>query len=93
MGSGSYPQIPIDSGSDMQPNRSTPPESNSQDVYLSRSGHGNIPRCHFGIEGESFMCTPLDVDELASYHEALSLANSKTWIAIMEDEMDSMMRN
>ena len=39
------------------------------------------------------MCALLDINELASYQETLSSPNSKEWIAAMQDQMDSIMKN
>ena len=57
---------------------------------LFRSERGTIPRRHFEIEGESFICDSLDLDEPTSYEEALALPTSHEWIVAMRDEMDSM---
>ena len=39
------------------------------------------------------MCTPLEMDELISFQEAIDSSNYKEWMEAMRDEMDSMARN
>ena len=58
-------------------------DSDTPGSKVRRSECGTIPRRHFEIEGESFICDSLDLDEPAS-HE---------WIVAMRDEMDSMAKN
>ena len=70
-----------------------PNDEDSQDPHLRRSQRGNIPRRRFEIEGESFLCASIDVDEPASYQEAITSPNSEKWIVSMKDEIDSMAKN
>ena len=69
-----------------------PLDGSSQGLKLHRSKHGQIPYHHFKIEGESYMCTQLDLDELASYEEVLASLNSVEWMDAMKEEMSSMIR-
>ena len=62
-------------------------------LFRSRSERGTIPRHQFEIEGESFICDSLDLDEPASYEEALASLASQEWIVATRDEMDSMAKN
>ena len=50
--------------------RSVPLGSDSEATFLRRSQHGNIPRRHFEIDGEAFMCAPQEADELKNYQKA-----------------------
>ena len=65
-----HPEIAKDSRSDLAPNGSKPLDSDTQGSKVRRSGHGIIPHRHFEIEGESFICDSLDLNESASYEEA-----------------------
>ena len=67
-----HPEIAKDSGSDLAPSGSKPLNSDTQGSKVRRSERGTIPRRQFKIEGESFMCDSLDLDEPASYEEALA---------------------
>ena len=67
-----HPKIAKDSGIDFVPSGSKPLDSDTQGSKVRRSEHGTIPRRHFEIEGESFICDSLDLDEPASYEEALA---------------------
>ena len=62
-----HPEIAKDSGSDLAPSGSKPLDSDTQGSKVRRSECGTIPYHHFEIEGESFLCDSLDLDELASY--------------------------
>ena len=88
-----HPEIAKDSGSDLAPSGSKPLNSDTQGSKVRRSERGTIPRRHFEIEGESFICDSLDVDEPTSYDEALASTTSHEWIVVMRDEMDSMAKN
>ena len=88
-----YPKITKDSGSDLAPSGSKPLDSDTQGSNVRRSERGTIPRHHFEIEGEFFICDSLDLDEPASYEEALTSLASHEWIVAMRDEMDSMAKN
>ena len=70
-----------------------PNNEDSQDQNLRISQRGNIPRRRFEIEGESFLCASIDVDEPASYQETITSPNSEKWIVAMKDEIDSMAKN
>ena len=88
-----HPEIAKDSGSDLSPSRSKPLNSDTQGSKVRRSERGTIPRCHFEIEGESFICDSLDLDNPTSYDEALASPASHEWIVVIRDEMDSMAKN
>ena len=88
-----HPEIAKDSGSDLAPSGSKSLYSDTQGSKVHRSECGTIPHCHFEIEGESFIYDSLDLDELASYEEALASLASHEWIVAMRDEMDSMAKN
>ena len=88
-----HPEIAKDSGSDLAPSGSKPLNSDTQGSKVRRSERGTIPRRHFEIEGESFICDSLDLDEPTSYDEALASPASHEWIVVMRDEMDSMAKN
>ena len=94
MGEGGESQLHLeitkDSRSDLAPNGSKPLDSDTQGSKECRSECGTIPSRHFEIEGESFICDSLDLDEPASYKEALASPTSHEWIGSMRDEMDSM---
>ncbi|KAL0445212.1 UNVERIFIED_CONTAM: hypothetical protein Slati_2243900 [Sesamum latifolium] len=47
-------------------------ENNSQNPQLQRSKRGGIPRRRYEIEGESFMCPFVDIDEPATYEETVT---------------------
>ena len=86
-------EIAKDSGSDLALSGSKLLDSDTQGSKVRRSGHGIIPHRHFEIEGESFICDSFDLDEPASYKEALASPASHDWIVAMRDEMDSMAMN
>ena len=65
-------EIAKDSGSDFASSGSKPLDSDTQGSKVRRSERGTIPRRQFEIEGESFICDSLDLDEPASYEEALA---------------------
>jgi len=44
---------------------------------LRRNQHGNIPRYHFEIEGEAFICAPQEADEPKNYQEAMKFPTSE----------------
>ena len=50
---------------------------------------GNIPRCHFEIEGDDLICTANE----PSYREALSSPAKGEWMDAMKDELSSMDKN
>ena len=68
-------------------------QTNNEGPRLRRSERGRIPRRYFQIEGEIFLCTPLEVEEPTSYQEAIDSPSHKEWMDAMRDEMDSMARN
>ena len=59
--------------SDLLPSKSVPLSgsvllgTDSKATFLRRIQHGNIPRRHFEIEGEAFMCAPQEADEPKNY--------------------------
>ena len=67
--------------------------SDTHGSKVHRSESRTIPSPHFEIEGESFICDSLDLDEPAFYEEALASLGSHEWIVAMRDEMDSMAKN
>ena len=79
-----HPEIAKDNGSDLALNGSKPLDSDTQESKVRRSERGTIPRCHFEIEGEYFICDSLDLDELASYEEALASPASHEWIIAID---------
>ncbi|KAL0386518.1 UNVERIFIED_CONTAM: Retrovirus-related Pol polyprotein from transposon TNT 1-94 [Sesamum latifolium] len=60
---------------------------------MRRSKRGGIPRRRYEIEGESFMCASVDIDEPATYEEAVTSPNANEWITAMKEEMSSMAKN
>ncbi|KAL0333149.1 UNVERIFIED_CONTAM: Retrovirus-related Pol polyprotein from transposon TNT 1-94 [Sesamum calycinum] len=68
-------------------------EHNSQNPRMRRSKRGGIPRCWYEIEGESFMFASVDIDEPATYEEAVTSPNANEWITAMKEEMSSMAKN
>ncbi|CAL2238714.1 unnamed protein product [Prunus armeniaca] len=90
------PVIAKESDNDLQPSGSIPKDGTpleTQDLMVRKSKRGNIPRRFFEIEGENFLCTPIDEEEPASYKEALSSLASKEWMTTMQDEISSMDKN
>ena len=65
-----HPEIAKDSGCDLAPSGGKPLDSDTQGSKVCRSERGMIPHRHFEIEGESFICDSLDLNESASYEEA-----------------------
>lgn len=63
-----------------------------QDPVICRSIREK-PHRRFEIEGESYIFTPFKDDELASFHEALSLPNASKWMAVTKDEINLMEKN
>ena len=88
-----HPKIAKDSRSDLALSGSKLLDSDTQGSKVHRNERGTIPRRHFEIEGESFICDSLDLDEPASYEEALASLASQEWIVATRDEMDSMAKN
>ncbi|KAL0297953.1 UNVERIFIED_CONTAM: Retrovirus-related Pol polyprotein from transposon TNT 1-94 [Sesamum angustifolium] len=60
---------------------------------MRRSKRGGIPLRRYEIEGESFMCASVDIDEPATYEEAVTSPNANEWITAMKEEMSSMAKN
>ncbi|KAL0456393.1 UNVERIFIED_CONTAM: Copia protein [Sesamum latifolium] len=85
----SYPVIDEDNESDPKLSGSCSlEEHNSQNPQMRRSKRGGIPRRRYEIEGESFMCASVDIDEPATYEEAVTSPNANEWITAMkEDEL------
>ncbi|KAL0340315.1 UNVERIFIED_CONTAM: Copia protein [Sesamum radiatum] len=77
----SYPVIDGDNESDPKLTGSCSlEEHNSQDPQMGRSKRGGIPRRRYEIESESFMCASVDIDEPATYEEAVTSPNANEWI-------------
>ncbi|KAL0303420.1 UNVERIFIED_CONTAM: hypothetical protein Sradi_6210100 [Sesamum radiatum] len=90
----SYPVIDGDNESDPKLSGScSMEEHNSQNPQMQRSKHGGIPRRRYEIEGESFMCASVGIDELATYEEAVTSPNVNEWITAMKEEMSTMAKN
>uniref|UniRef100_A0A2N9HQ47 Integrase catalytic domain-containing protein n=1 Tax=Fagus sylvatica TaxID=28930 RepID=A0A2N9HQ47_FAGSY len=85
------PVIAEDSGSDLQPSGSITLDQDSQARRVSSRGH--IPRRHFEIEGNVLLCDAKDVDEPASFSEALHSPDRDEWMTAMQEEMSSMDKN
>ncbi|KAL0342871.1 UNVERIFIED_CONTAM: Copia protein [Sesamum angustifolium] len=67
----SYPVIDRDNESDPKLSGSCSLEEHkSQNPQMRRGKRGGIPRLRYEIEGESFMCASVDIDEPATYEEA-----------------------
>ncbi|KAL0367312.1 UNVERIFIED_CONTAM: Copia protein [Sesamum radiatum] len=60
---------------------------------MRRSKREGIPRRRYEIEGESFMCAFVDIDELTTYEEAVTSPNANEWITAMKEELSSMAKN
>ncbi|KAL0453668.1 UNVERIFIED_CONTAM: Retrovirus-related Pol polyprotein from transposon TNT 1-94 [Sesamum latifolium] len=89
-----YPVIDGDNESDPRLSGSCSLEElNSQTLQMQRIKRGGIPRSRYEIEGESFMCASVDIDEPATYEEAVTSPNANEWITAMKDEMSSMAKN
>uniref|UniRef100_A0A2N9H4X0 Integrase catalytic domain-containing protein n=1 Tax=Fagus sylvatica TaxID=28930 RepID=A0A2N9H4X0_FAGSY len=67
------------------------PYQDSQARRVSNRGH--IPRRHFEIEGNVLLCDAKDVDEPASFSEALHSPDRDEWMTVMQEEMSSMDKN
>ena len=78
-------EIARDSGSHSQPSGSVPLEL-SEPLELRCSNRGNIPRCHFEIEGDALLCTANE----PSYREVLSSPAKGEWMDAMKDGLSSM---
>ncbi|KAL0284949.1 UNVERIFIED_CONTAM: Retrovirus-related Pol polyprotein from transposon TNT 1-94 [Sesamum angustifolium] len=86
-----YPVINGDNESDPKlSGRCSLEEHNSQNSQMRISKRGGIP---YEIEGESFMCASVDIDEPATYEEAVTSPNANEWITAMKEEMSSMAKN
>jgi hypothetical protein len=85
------PVIAKDSRSDLQPSGNIILDQDSQARRVSNRGH--IPRRHFEIEGKVLLCDAKDVDELASFSEALHSQDRDEWMTAMQEEMSSMDKN
>jgi hypothetical protein len=57
------------------------------------SSRGYIPRRHFEIEGNVLLCDAKDVEEPASFSEALHSPDRDEWMTAMQEEMSSMDKN
>ncbi|KAL0413520.1 UNVERIFIED_CONTAM: Retrovirus-related Pol polyprotein from transposon TNT 1-94 [Sesamum radiatum] len=90
----SYPVIDGDNESDPKLSGSCLlEEHNSQNPQMRRSKCGGLPRRRYEIKGESFTCASVDIDELATYEEAVSSPNANEWITAMKEEMCSMAKH
>jgi hypothetical protein len=85
------PVIAEDNGSGLQPSGSITLDQDSQAHRVNSRGH--IPRHHFEIEGNVLLCNVKDVDEPASFSEALHSPNGDEWMTAMQEEMSSMDKN
>ena len=47
----------------------------------------------FQIEAKLVSCTPLEIDELTSFKDAIDSPNQKVWIDVMRDEKYFMAGN
>jgi hypothetical protein len=86
-----HPIIAEDSGSGLQPSGSITLDQDFQTPRVSSRCH--IPRCHFEIEGNVLLCDAKDVDEPASFSEALHSPNRHEWMTVMQEQMSSMDKN
>ncbi|KAK4384007.1 hypothetical protein Sango_2739000 [Sesamum angolense] len=90
----SYPVIDGDNESDPRLSGSCSlEEHNFQNPQTRISKCGGIPRRRYEIEGKSFMCASVDIDEPATYEEAVTSLNANEWITAMKEEMSSMAKN
>jgi hypothetical protein len=87
----SRPVIVEDSQSGLQPSGSIILDQDSQARRVSSRGH--IPCRHFEIEGNVFLCDAKDMDEPASFNEALHSPDRDEWMTAMQEEMSSMDKN
>ncbi|KAL0423369.1 UNVERIFIED_CONTAM: Retrovirus-related Pol polyprotein from transposon TNT 1-94 [Sesamum radiatum] len=60
---------------------------------MQRSKRGGIPHRRYEIEGESFMCAYVDIDEPTTYEESVTSQNANDWMTAMKEEMSSMAKN
>ncbi|KAL0428304.1 UNVERIFIED_CONTAM: Copia protein [Sesamum latifolium] len=60
---------------------------------MRRSKRGGISHSRYEIEVESFMCASMDIDEPATYEEAVTSPNANEWITTMKEEMSFMAKN
>ncbi|KAM2005004.1 hypothetical protein ACFX15_000239 [Malus domestica] len=63
--------------------------SKIQGHTVRRSKRGHIPKRHFKVDGEAYICIPSEEDEPSSYKEVLSSTAKEKWITTMEEEMSS----
>ncbi|KAL0284939.1 UNVERIFIED_CONTAM: hypothetical protein Scaly_2834200 [Sesamum calycinum] len=90
----SYPVINGDNESDFRLSGSCSlEEQNSQNPQMRRSKHGEYPRRRYEIEGESFICVYVDIDEPTTREEVVTSPNANAWITAMKEEMSSMAKN
>ncbi|XP_028120896.1 uncharacterized protein LOC114318250 [Camellia sinensis] len=80
-----YHEIAKDSGSDLPPSERVLSENDSLGSQLRRSERGSIHHRCYRIDGECFMCTSLDLDEPASYEEALVSPHANEWTIAIKD--------
>lgn len=75
-------------------NRGEPLDTVLEAQPIRQSKHENVPYCHFNeVEGRALICAVSDVDEPASYEEAVASSDLYQWLAAMKEEMDSMTKN
>ena len=77
------PVIAEDSGSGLQLSGSITLNQDSQAHRVSN--RGQIPRRHFEIEGNVFLCDAKDVDKPASFNEALHSPDRDEWMTAMQE--------
>uniref|UniRef100_A0A2N9FCH3 Retroviral polymerase SH3-like domain-containing protein n=1 Tax=Fagus sylvatica TaxID=28930 RepID=A0A2N9FCH3_FAGSY len=83
--------ITEDNGSGLQPSGSITLDQDPQARRVISRGH--IPRRHFEIEGNVLLCNAKDVDEPASFSEALHSPNKDEWMTSMKEQISSMGKN
>ena len=57
-------------------NGSVPSEIQGHTVRRCKRGH--IPKCHFKVDGDAYICIPSEEDEPSSYKEVLSSTAKKS---------------
>uniref|UniRef100_A0A2N9GTW9 CCHC-type domain-containing protein n=1 Tax=Fagus sylvatica TaxID=28930 RepID=A0A2N9GTW9_FAGSY len=92
-GGGLVPRLVIaeDSRSGLQSSGSITLDQDSQARRVSSRGY--IPCHHFEIKGNVLLCDTKDVDEPASFSEALHSPNRDKWMTAMQKKMSSMDKN
>ncbi|XP_050133179.1 uncharacterized mitochondrial protein AtMg00820-like [Malus sylvestris] len=60
---------------------------------IRRRKKGHIPKLHFEVDGEAYICIPSEEDKPTSYKEELFSTAKEKWITAMEEKMSSMDKN